>query len=163
MPVFTDEQAGISHERDAGEQVLPEFAYVYGLLVKEATVPFRNILLKIMNHDYIKGAVLWHCSEGKDRCGLTTAMVLEALGVDRQTIMEDYLKTNLVNLPKAAGIRDQLIVTRGKEFADNVYQAYIADERYLQAAWDAMGEHYITENLGIDKETINRFRAAVLE
>lgn len=162
-PVFTDEQAGISHERDVSEQALPEFASLYGLLIREATVPFRNILLKIMNHDFTKGAVLWHCTEGKDRCGITTALILEILGVDRQTIMEDYLKTNLVNMPKAVRIHDRLMATHGKAFADSAYQAYIADEKYLQAAWDAMGENYITEKLGIDEETINRFKAAVLE
>ena len=77
--------------------------------------------------------------------------------------MEDYLKTNLVNMPKAVRIHDRLMATHGKAFADSAYQAYIVDERYLQAAWDAMGENYITEKLGIDEETINRFKAAVLE
>ena len=94
---------------------------------------------------------------------ITTALILEILGVDCQTIMEDYLKTNLVNMPKAVRIHDRLMATHGKAFADSAYQAYIADERYLQAAWDAMGENYITEKLGIDEETINRFKAAVLE
>lgn len=48
-------------------------------------------------------------------------------------------------------------------YADRIYQAYIADESYLRAAWDAMGNAYITESLGISEEQIRAFRAAVLE
>ena len=33
--------------------------------------------MTIMNHDFSSGAILWHCTEGKDRCGLVTALVLE--------------------------------------------------------------------------------------
>lgn len=51
---------------------------------------FMDILL---NHE--KGAVLWHCSAGKDRAGIGTALLLCALGVPRKTIREDFMKTNL--------------------------------------------------------------------
>ena len=40
------------------------------------------------------GGVLWHCSQGKDRAGLAAAFVLAALGVDRQTIIEDFDLSN---------------------------------------------------------------------
>lgn len=163
LPVFTDEQAGISHEKDVSEQLLPDFGYVYGRLVNECADSFRAILLAIMTHDFSRGAVLWHCTEGKDRCGLTTALILEILGVDRKTIMEDYLKTNLVNMPKAIRIRERLLPTHGKEMAEGAYKAYIADESYLQAAWKAMGENYIRERLGIGADLIDGFRAEVLE
>lgn len=163
MPVFTDEQAGISHEQKISEQLIPDMASLYGRLARECTESFQRIMLSIMSHDYTSGAVLWHCTEGKDRCGLTTALILEVLGVDRKAIMEDYLKTNIVNLPKAIRIRDRLIQTQGKEMAEAAYQAYIADERYLRAAWDAMGEDYVGGMPGIDEETISRFKAAVLE
>lgn len=36
------------------------------------------------------GAVMWHCSAGKDRVGMFTALLLYALGVSKQTIIEDY-------------------------------------------------------------------------
>ena len=124
---------------------------------------FRNILTAIMHHDFSEGAILWHCTEGKDRCGITTAMILELLGVDRDTIMEDYLKTNLVNLPKAAAIREKLAAERGQEFADSVYQAYIADEKYLRSAWEAIGDVSLPEKLGISAEAVEAFKNTVLE
>ncbi len=163
MPVFSDEQAGISHEKDISEQPLPDFRYLYGMLINECTESFRAIIMAIMEHDFSRGAVLWHCTEGKDRCGLTTAMILEILGVDRELIMEDYLKTNLINLPKAIRIRERLLATHGKEMAEGAYRAYIADESYLRDAWNAMGENYISERLKISAGLMDQFRAKMLE
>ncbi|MFR5658474.1 MAG: tyrosine-protein phosphatase [Butyricimonas faecihominis] len=39
--------------------------------------------------------LLFHCSAGKDRTGMGAALILYALGVDEQTIMEDYLASNV--------------------------------------------------------------------
>ncbi len=36
------------------------------------------------------GAVLWHCSAGRDRVGMFTALLLYALGVSKETIIDDY-------------------------------------------------------------------------
>ena len=41
------------------------------------------------------GAVLFHCAQGKDRTGLAAIFLLSALGVDKDTIMEDFLLTNV--------------------------------------------------------------------
>lgn len=37
-----------------------------------------------------KGAVYWHCSQGKDRTGLASTFLLAALGADRELILKDY-------------------------------------------------------------------------
>jgi protein-tyrosine phosphatase len=37
------------------------------------------------------GAVLVHCAAGKDRTGVVVALALDAVGVDRETIVADYL------------------------------------------------------------------------
>jgi hypothetical protein len=39
------------------------------------------------------GAVLVHCAAGKDRTGVVVALALDAVGVDRGTIVADYLAT----------------------------------------------------------------------
>ena len=40
-----------------------------------------------------EGAVLVHCAAGKDRTGVVVAIALDAAGVDRDTIVADYLAT----------------------------------------------------------------------
>ncbi len=162
LPVFEEITAGISHEEGAENNGVPDMRNLYKWLVKECRDSLKTILTAIMEHDYSSGAILWHCSEGKDRCGITTALVLEMLGADRTAIMEDYLKTNEINLPKAESIREMLKADRGEAFAESVYRAYIADRSYLEAAWEAMGEDYI-DRLGISKEQIAGFKRKVLE
>lgn len=54
---------------------------------------FRNFFKILLNTP--SGAVLWHCTAGKDRAG-TSALILEMLlGVDRQVAVKDYLDSNI--------------------------------------------------------------------
>ncbi len=41
-----------------------------------------------------EGAALFHCTVGKDRTGLLAALLLESVGVARETILEDYALTH---------------------------------------------------------------------
>ena len=94
---------------------------------------------------------------------MTTALVLTALGADRETILEDYLETNKVNIPKARAMYEQVLPVKGPEAAENIYQAYIADENYLNAAWEVMGDNYLRDTLGFSEAQIDHFRSQVLE
>ncbi|WP_082867795.1 tyrosine-protein phosphatase [Denitrobacterium detoxificans] len=39
-------------------------------------------------------AVLWHCTNGKDRTGVVAAVVLLALGIPEETVLADYMDSN---------------------------------------------------------------------
>lgn len=41
-----------------------------------------------------EGAALFHCTAGKDRTGLVALLLLESVGVDRQTIIDDFALTH---------------------------------------------------------------------
>lgn len=51
-------------------------------------VQYAGFLMNIVSTE--SGAVYWHCSQGKDRTGLGAALLLCALGADRELIMKDY-------------------------------------------------------------------------
>ena len=51
---------------------------------------FRLIL------DTANGAILYHCTQGKDRTGFASALILAALGAGRDTIVADFDATNRV-------------------------------------------------------------------
>lgn len=53
---------------------------------------YRQFLEYVLNHG--EGAILWHCTAGKDRVGTSTAVLLRILGVDMETILNDFLLTN---------------------------------------------------------------------
>ena len=164
LPVIDDLRAGITHEQAAEEKEFPDMAFLYRLMVTRPATQagFARALRLIFTWDYSRGALLWHCTEGKDRCGMTTALALEALGVDRDAILRDYLETNRTSLLRARGVYERLLPLRGEVFARSVYRAYVADERYLRAAWDAMGKNYLTDTLGIAQAEIDGFRRQVL-
>ena len=71
--------------------------------------------------------LLFHCSAGKDRTGMGAALILYALGVDEQTIMEDYLASNVYLSDKYA-----------KEIAmnPNLKSVLSVKKEFLQAGLD---------------------------
>jgi hypothetical protein len=52
-----------------------------------------SILASIGTVANTRGAVLVHCAAGKDRTGVVVALALDAAGVDRKVIVNDYLAT----------------------------------------------------------------------
>lgn len=83
-----------------------------------------------------------HCAAGKDRTGFVCAMLLEALGVSRETVMGDYLHTNERLAPKEGGRFPpevmQVLATVRAEFLDAAYDAIERDfgtvDAYLERA-----------------------------
>lgn len=55
---------------------------------------YRQFFDILLSHQENDGAVLFHCTAGKDRTGMGAVYLLSALGVDGHTIRQDYLATN---------------------------------------------------------------------
>ena len=129
----------------------------------------RRVLQVILQHDYDSGSILWHCTEGKDRCGMVTAFILSILTVDKNTILEDYLFTNEENGPKAE-MYYQKVLEAGKPeaYALSVKNAFLAKEEYFDAAFDVIDKEYggvdkyIRDGLNISEEMIEDFRGKIL-
>lgn len=60
---------------------------VYVGMEKLMKPQYRAIFARLLAND---GAVMYHCSAGQDRTGMASALILTALGVDRDTIIKDY-------------------------------------------------------------------------
>jgi protein-tyrosine phosphatase len=54
---------------------------------------FRSVFSRLAQDDT---PLLFNCSAGKDRTGITAALILLALGVPRQTVIEDYAMSDKV-------------------------------------------------------------------
>ncbi|MBR0286121.1 MAG: tyrosine-protein phosphatase [Bacteroidales bacterium] len=61
------------------------------------------------------GGALWHCSQGKDRCGWGSAFVLAALGASRETIVEDFALSNVSYAPAIEALSAKVIEKGGSE------------------------------------------------
>ena len=172
--IFPEHKDGISHEEDNRPMDISKInlgeTYAYMMKDEHCSRHFGNALKIIMNTDFDNGCVLWHCTEGKDRCGLVSAFLLTVLGVDEDVIREDYLLTNVVNGPKAEHLYN-IFKEMGRSEADciAVRDVFLAKEEYLNVALktiiDGYGsmDNFITEGMGISQELIDSFRAQILE
>ena len=141
VPIFTESAAGITREGNVSE--VPDMFKLYRTMLTDegCRTQLREILSIIFQHDFGKGAILWHCTAGKDRCGIVTALVLTALGVNRESIMRDYLLSNEDCLAESDEVYRRLVdMGMPLDNAEAVRAAYLADPAYLEAALEAYDE-----------------------
>ena len=173
-PVFNGFRRGVSHEEGSEEKAREKpfdmADMYYFIMTGEETKPnISEVLKKIMTYDYDNGSVLWHCYEGKDRCGIITMLILMALGVDYSAIMEDYLMTNEINVARADAFYNEAVENgEDPERAKIIYDMFLARERYLNRAHEPSEQYedvydYFLNEFGITRETIDSFRCKVLE
>lgn len=164
---------GISHEKDDEEtyKLIPDMRDLYRKIVGDsfATAQLKEVFSHILNAPE-EQSILWHCTEGKDRCGMTSALFLYLLDVDMKTIYEDYLFTNQVAAKKASRFYWMIrIFKRDRNLAEKARAAFIADQSYLEAALDEITQKfgsldaYLERQLGITPQMREKFKTEALE
>jgi protein-tyrosine phosphatase len=147
------------------DQMYVEF--LQGEIGKNGFSEFFRVLLEAPEGS----AVLWHCTNGKDRTGVAAMLLLGVLNVDEETIMEDFLLTNVFFEKEISAMREQL-------------GAYIEDETlleeilvtgrgvyapYMQNAIDYIKENYgdipgyVKAELGLTDEDIAKLQSLYTE
>lgn len=100
--------------------------------------------------------LLYHCSAGKDRTGMASALILYALGVDDETVMDNYLKSAVY----LTGKYDKLV-----QQYPMIEPLMTVKAEFLQAGIDQMRadhgsvENYLTKVLEVD---INKMKEMFL-
>ena len=116
-------------------------------------------------------SLLFHCSQGKDRTGCAAMLILSALGVSEDTIMEDFLLTNAFNAEKIAAQR-KMLLSRGVDESRLEQYMMILDEvnpktMIMLLSWlkEKYGSPagYIIDALGISEEDIAALQTKFLE
>ncbi|MGK6312233.1 tyrosine-protein phosphatase [Neorhizobium sp. DT-125] len=107
------------------------------------------------------GMVLFHCSAGKDRTGVISALLLANAGVDEATIIEDYTLTATISGPLIAQLRERAL---GRGTAPALVDIVLASEPHsMRQALDHIRDSYgnvrdYFDVLGIDKQTAGKLR-----
>ena len=115
------------------------------------------------------GAVLYHCSAGKDRVGVGTMLILLILGAKYEDIVKDYLITNnsyqdiidkAVALGKERGVDEAILQA--------VSGVNGVEKRYLDKAYEIIMSHgsveaFFKNALDIDEKYIEEFRENYLK
>ncbi|GIG71304.1 tyrosine-protein phosphatase [Phytomonospora endophytica] len=113
--------------------------------------------------------LLFHCTAGKDRTGWLAAIVLTILGVDRETVMADYLLSNEYFLPAGEKLMAKFAAS-GVEVDTGLFRPLIEQRpAYLEAAFAEAEarfgsfDEFLYKGLGLDDRTLGVLRAALLD
>ena len=116
-------------------------------------------------------SLLFHCSQGKDRTGCAAMLILSALGVCEETIMEDYLLTNIFNADLIESQR-KMLLSNGIKKPELEKYMIILDEvnpKLMNTLLSWLKENYgspvgyIINELGISYDEIETLKSKFLE
>ena len=117
-----------------------------------------------------EGAVLWHCTMGKDRCGTGAALLEIALGVPYDVILADYLYTaNRLNPITENTICQARLVEDDEELMHIIRIMDGVHPDFLQVLYNKAEElcgdmeSLLREKLGMTHEKIAKLRELYLE
>lgn len=129
---------------------------------------YRKFFEILLAHE--EGALLYHCTMGKDRVGVATALILSALGVSRDTIVTDYMITKERCAPGT-----KILIENCRRYTDDESVLdFIAcldtvQPDFIGAAFDTIErEHggmdsFLRNELAMDDEKFERLRELYLE
>ncbi|WP_321333972.1 tyrosine-protein phosphatase [uncultured Bacteroides sp.] len=110
--------------------------------------------------------VVIQCSSGKGRTGIVSALILAALNVNSDIIMEDYrLSNDYFNIPKASRYAYKL----PPKSQEAITTLFSAQEDFLNAAKEEIErsygdvDTYLEKGLGLTKEKRQRLQSLLLE
>ena len=119
-----------------------------------------------------EGAVLWHCTAGKDRAGFAAVIAEEALGVDRAQIRADYLYTNTCLAEDIETLTERAqreFGMKSPEAEAALLAMFSADISYLDAVYERIGalwggfDGYLRDALGMTEDMCEALRRRCLD
>ncbi|MGX9885309.1 tyrosine-protein phosphatase [Streptomyces sp. NPDC002276] len=138
----------------------------YRTIVTQRTAEHSRVL-----HALAEDSVpaLMHCAAGKDRAGLSIAVTLLALGVEREAIVADYLESNAKHRRYQVRRSNSSVAGYSPEVMELLSPLFDARAEYLTAAFDTVEETwgsvdaYLEQGLGITPEIRERLRERLLD
>jgi protein-tyrosine phosphatase len=140
------------------EETVELMCQTYRAFVHDHGPTFGRFLRHLVLHPT---PVVFHCTAGKDRTGFAAALLLSVLGVDRDTIMQDYLLTNRLYRRSPS-----LEMGGPAHVMEVIWQVQPA---FLQAAFDVIDHDYgglsdyLAGPLGFQAEECEQLRRSLLE
>ena len=135
--------------------------------VTNYTSVYEDFLRGLIDED---GPTLFHCTAGKDRAGFAAAITLIALGVSKEDVIEDYMKTNIFTKDKIDEMIDKIKLMSLYQADAEILRPLIGVERiYIETAFKTAEEKYgslenfIREGLNISDEEIQILRNKFVE
>jgi protein-tyrosine phosphatase len=150
-----------------GEEARATLASLYPQLLAQFNGQYRRMFAELLAGH---APLAFNCTAGKDRTGVAAALVLTALGVPRETVVEDYLLTNRYFDPSKVVRTDDQASSQWKSLPPDVLRAYMAaDPSYIAAVFKVMDAHrggvagYLNDELGLSASDLATLRRLYTE
>ncbi|WP_426479667.1 tyrosine-protein phosphatase [Chryseobacterium sp. CBSDS_008] len=114
----------------------------YREYVTENPETIKRIITEILES---KDPILYHCTAGKDRTGITTALILTILKFDKETIYNEYLLSNNYRknlVQKRLCLANTLHFLYPKMDLQVLEKLSWVEKRYLDAAFEEINKKY---------------------
>ncbi|MEF9886470.1 tyrosine-protein phosphatase [Streptomyces sp. P9-A4] len=137
----------------------------YRKMVVERTAEHSRVLHALAEDSV---PVLMHCAAGKDRAGLSIAITLLALGVERDAIEADYVKSNDPHRRYKVRRSSTASDAMSPEVMELLSPLFDARVEYLRGAFETIEgtwgsvDAYLAEGLKLAPETRERLRERLL-
>ena len=146
--------------KDKGGKSMLLTTYKNLFFTKEGIEAYKNFF-KVVSENK-DGAILWHCSQGKDRAGMAAFLLEYALGVSSEERVKDYLYTNIAMEKTIARLTPVVLDLSNNDHSllPQLVDVFTAQEDYLSAAIETINEtygsidKYLTEILKVDIEAL---------
>lgn len=188
-PILESFTAGVSREEKSDEELVANLVFkpaeaseymrsMYRKFLSDYCISSYSRFIRILLDNHEK-AVLWHCSAGKDRAGIGAVIIEEILGIPRETIIADYLKTMDYLTGYMSKFRKYIISSIEKEkplsnqekqiVSEAVDNLFGLDRSYIEAYYEAVEQKFgdfgtfIREGLGLSDEQVEKLKSDYLE
>jgi len=128
---------------------------------------YEDFLKNLIDDD---GPALFHCTAGKDRAGFAAAITLIALGVSKEDVIKDYMKTNQFTEERIEEIIGQIELMTLYQTDAEVLRPLLGVEReYIETAFQTAEDEYgslmnfIRHGLNISDDDLQKLRTKFLE
>lgn len=170
MPLIDESTVGISHEKKVRSMktlvMMPPMADLYVQMVTKGSLEnLVGILKFILTLPQEKFSVAFHCTAGKDRTGVVAALLLSFLGVERDTVIHDYLLTNKNVRFKANIAYIGLLLSKlNHKLASKIKHYFMAEPDFIKASLNQLEkdfgslDNFFDQKLGFSQEEKNRIK-----
>ncbi|MEJ5976386.1 tyrosine-protein phosphatase [Novosphingobium sp. PS1R-30] len=137
-----------------GEGARARMAAIYPGILDNFNDQYRSLFDRLLAAD---APLAFNCSAGKDRTGVAAALILTALNVPRETIIEDYLLSNQRFRPDLTTAAADPAMAIWRQVPPEVAKAFMGvDRSYIEGVFRVIDSHpggaegYLRDRLGLD-------------
>lgn len=167
VPIFPSKLDNLLKEikqQKVRNDLLPQqLKLIHRELINNYTAAYQQIFDALAEKENYP--IVIQCSTGTARVGIVSALLLKALGVDDDLVMEDYLlSSRYFNIPEASGYAYKLPT----HMQEAITMLYSPREEFFQTAKKEVEQHYgsvnkyLQEGIGIDRKKLKQLRQILL-